>query len=78
MTLGEYRVGVDFNPSGSVAVMDVKAAAAAIIDKLHDMKTAAATNDPERLRLFDIAINAFEAAAMWGVKAVTKRPRNAA
>lgn len=35
MTLGEYRVGIDFNPSSSPDVDSIKQAAAALIDLCH-------------------------------------------
>ncbi len=72
MTLGEYRVGLDFNPSGDPAVNDVKRRAADLIDLCEDLKGA----DPERIRLFALAQTHFEDAAMWAVKAITKKPRS--
>lgn len=38
MSKGEYRVGVDFNPSGNPAVAEVKALAAKLIDAIEDLR----------------------------------------
>lgn len=85
MTKGEYRVGIDFNPSNDDTVGKIKRAAADLIDILDDIPMP--TVDPEadadvlietiehlcevdRLRV--IAQRHIEEAAMWAVKAVTK------
>ena len=67
MTEGEYRVGVSFNPSNNPTVDEIKASAAKLIDL-----TAEHGKDD---RCIALAQTAFEEAAMWAVKAVTKQPR---
>ena len=70
-TLGEYRVGIDFNPTGNVDVGNIKRGAADLIDLLARLRpTHGAT--PENCRLYDRAMDLVEEAAMWGVKAATK------
>lgn len=70
-TLGEYRVGVEFNPSGDENVAHIKQKAADLIDYVNHIDQA----DPEVRRLVELALDHIEDAAMWAVKAVTKRPR---
>lgn len=72
-TLGEYRVGIDFNPSGSDAVAKLKAAAAELIDLIDEIPDQA---DGEVKRLKALAMTHAEDAAMWAVKASTKKPRD--
>ena len=66
-TEGQYRVGVDFNPDGNVNVDHIKLHTASLIDFVlqhgKDERTAA------------LAATAFEDAAMWAVKSVTKKKR---
>ena len=69
---GEYRVGIDFNPSGSEEVIAVKKAAAAFIDMLEPI--AGDRNHPGA-GCAAIAMTEIESAAMWAVKAVTKAPK---
>lgn len=79
LSLGEYRVGVTFNPSKSELVDAIKARAASLLDLIDsiptdiDLKEAdhAAVN-AERVRLKTIAAEYVENAAMWAVKAATK------
>jgi hypothetical protein len=65
---GEWRVGVSFNPSGNVRVDHIKMVTAALIDYTlrhgADDRTAAE------------AATAFETAAMYAVKSVTKHTRD--
>ena len=76
MTKGEYRVGIDFNPSGDDLVGKIKRAAADLID-LIDL-IGAIRNDgeidqyAEVSRLKELAQTEVESAAMWAVKAATK------
>ena len=70
-TEGQYRVGLDFNPSGSRAVHDIKTKAAELIDLLAPI----AAGEDERARLAAVAMTAIEGGAMWAVKAVTKPDR---
>ena len=87
-TLGEYRVGSTFNPSGDDAVTRLKAKAAAFIDEcesqMHCMSERVDRYDGsyeeraqmmESEELFDRAMRECESAAMFAVKAATKRPR---
>ncbi|MBZ9986072.1 hypothetical protein LB572_03060 [Mesorhizobium sp. BH1-1-5] len=72
LTEGEYRVGINFNPSGNAAVDLVKAKAAELIDILAPI---AANRDHPGARCAAVAMTEIESAAMWAVKAVTKQPR---
>ena len=69
-TKGEYRVGVDFNPSGSDLVTNIKKAAAALIDLIDLIPEEA---NPERLRSKALAQTTAEDRGMWAVKAATKK-----
>lgn len=70
MTLGEYRVGISFNPGGNEMVNDIKRAAADLIDLIGTMQKADA---PEEVRrLCALAMTHIEDGAMWAVKAATK------
>jgi hypothetical protein len=71
MTLGEYRVGITFNPGGNKMVDQIKKQAAALIDLVETIKS----DDDEVIRLKSIAVEHFEDAAMWAVKACTKPMR---
>ena len=71
MTLGEYRVGIDFNPSNDDTVNRIKRQAADLIDLIETVSVPVGT---EFFRLKDKAQEAVEDGAMWGVKAATKRP----
>lgn len=81
MTLGEYRVGINFNPSNSGDVAELKTLAAQFIDAVERVRVGAnaRTLDPEHFgevsRLCALAITHAEDAAMWAVKAATKPPR---
>lgn len=72
LTEGEYRVGLNFNPSNNSAVDDIKRRAADLIDVL--TLIAADRNHPGA-RCAANAMEEIESAAMWAVKAVTKQPR---
>ena len=77
-TLGEYRVGFTFNPTGNEMVNKIKRAAADLIDLITtiDNRPGSAdgtTGEIERLKA--LANTHMEDAAMWAVKAVTKPPR---
>jgi hypothetical protein len=78
MTLGEYRVGIPFNPSSNPIVDDIKRRAADLIDVCESMRKESGDleTDAERNRLISIAQTYLEDAAMWAVKAVTKGPRD--
>lgn len=74
MTKGEYRVGKTFNPSNDDMVAAIKSVAGDFIDLVEkiesDFKSVAGN---ERGRLKSLAQTEIESAAMWAVKAATKR-----
>jgi len=72
MTKGEYRVGVDFNPSGDEQIHTVKVTTANLIDALQPLVDLG----DEAGRCAAIAQTKFEEAAMWAVKAITKPSRH--
>jgi hypothetical protein len=71
-TEGEHRVGISFNPSGNPLVDDIKRRAADLIDLLEPISSN--RNHPGA-RCASIAMTEIESAAMWGVKAVTKKEK---
>lgn len=73
MTDGEYKVGIDFNPSNSGAVNQIKTIAAQAINAVLELTKD--SSNPEVKRLAALAVTHFEDGAMWGVKAVTKPDR---
>jgi len=77
MTLGEFRVGITFNPSSDERVNKIKRQAADLIDYIDEYKKEIPhdVEVPEVLRLIALAQTHIEDAAMWAVKAVTKRPK---
>lgn len=72
-TKGEYRVGIDFNPSGDDMVGRLKRAAADLIDLVEEIEAQPDAEVPEVQRLKALAQTHIEDAAMWAVKAATKR-----
>lgn len=76
MTKGEYRVGINFNPSADDTVGRIKRAAADLIDAIEDIASDRDTEvGNERGRLKALAQTAIEDGAMWAVKAATKQAR---
>jgi hypothetical protein len=75
MTRGEYRVGINFNPSSDDMVGKIKRQAADLIDLIESI-TAGHGGDQynEVTRLKALAQTDIESAAMWAVKAATKGP----
>jgi hypothetical protein len=69
MTLGEYRVGINFNPGGNELVNKIKRAAAELIDLIDRVDCA---TESEIIRLKYLAMTHIEDGAMWAVKAITK------
>lgn len=75
-TIGQYRVGLSFNPSNDLTVQRLKEKAAALIDEIDQIVI-----DPGKLdvgevaRLKALAMTGVEEAAMWAVKAATKPER---
>jgi hypothetical protein len=75
MTLGEYRVGITFNPSKDEMVDKIKRIAADLIDLINDIHSDDSGGDDSELRrLKALAMTHVEDAAMWAVKAQTKPP----
>jgi hypothetical protein len=72
MTLGEYRVGINFNPGGDEMVNKIKRAAADLIDLINRVDCI---TESEIIRLKFLAMMHIEDAAMWAVKAATKQER---
>lgn len=75
MTVGEYRVGISFNPSNNETVEKIKRMAADLIDTISDIEDNSMNpiRDAERKRLKALAMTHVEDAAMWAVKATTKQ-----
>lgn len=67
-TLGESRVGIDFNPSGDPEIARVKRKAADLIDAVNALP--APTGEAARVRA--VAMTEIEGAAMWAVKAAAR------
>lgn len=78
MTKGEYRVGINFNPSKDDLVGKIKRQAADLIDLIESIDSVPKSSDGlgahagEKYRLKALAQTAVEEAAMWAVKAATK------
>lgn len=73
-TKGEYRVGISFNPSGDDKVSQIKRQAADLIDLIETIpQHSDLTTDGEVRRLKALAQTEIESAAMWAVKAATKK-----
>jgi hypothetical protein len=73
VTKGEYRVGIDFNPSADDTVGRIKRAAADLIDVIEGIDAHKDGPNPEVMRLKALAQTAIEEGAMWAVKAATKK-----
>lgn len=78
MTLGEKRIQVIFNASGSSSVDKIKRMAAMLIDEIDD--TIPNPVDPDKARWKSMALTAIEEGCGWAVKALTaeteNKPRN--
>jgi len=74
MPKGEYRVGIDSNPSKSDTVGQIKRMAADLINMICDIEDESMNpiRDTERKRLKALAMTGVEEASMWAVKAATK------
>lgn len=71
---GEFRVGVDFNPSGDPVVNEIKQKGAEFIDLVSSIPSAGQTPlQNEKGRLKALAQTSAEEAVMWAVKAATKQ-----
>jgi hypothetical protein len=72
MSLGTDRVRVSFNLSKDSLVDQIKELTAELIDLCHENSRAGQNEkSPEELRLWALAMTAYEEAAMWAVKAAT-------
>lgn len=71
-SLGEYRVGISFNPGGHEMVNKIKRAAADLIDLVDSIDHM---GNAEVARCRALAQTHIEDAAMWAVKAATKPER---
>ena len=71
-SLGQFRVGISFNPGGNPLVDEIKYKAAELIDMIDSIQT----REDEVVRLKALAMTHIEDAAMWAVKAVTKPDRD--
>lgn len=74
MTLGDYRVGITFNPSNNREVDAIKRAAADLIDLIDNIQITHEAFEVTRLKT--LAMTYIEDAAMWAVKAATKPTRD--
>jgi hypothetical protein len=80
MTRGEYRVGINFNPSADDTVGRIKSMAAALIDFIDGIPVLGAETEAQLVRSAEVArlkalaMTEIESAAMWAVKAATKGP----
>jgi hypothetical protein len=78
MTRGEYRVGINFNPSADNMVDRIKRTAANFIDLIDEIPSLGAETEAQLTRVAEVArLKALaqthvEDAAMWAVKAATK------
>lgn len=81
MTNGEYRVGIDFNPSKSDRVGQIKRLAADLIDLIESVPNPDYIDQNDGAHLFEVArlkalaSTSIEQGAMWAVKAATKGKR---
>ena len=71
LSFGEKAVGLNFNPSGDIAVERIKKMFAEAIDFCNENRNVVA--DPEVKRMYSLAITEAQTAQMWAVKALTWR-----
>jgi hypothetical protein len=69
-TLGEARVRTTFNPSNDSLVDQIKQKSAELIDLVSTIPDGS-DYSIHAARLKDLAVTAYEEAAMWAVKAAT-------
>lgn len=69
LTFGEKAVGLTFNPANHGGVQLLKEEAAVFIDSCNNGRDA--SDDPEKKRMYSLAITAAQEAQMWAVKAIT-------
>lgn len=73
-SIGEERVRMDFNVSGSGDVHELKKTTADLINFCQDRKDKDVTHgiqNTEKNELYNLAQRAYEEACMWAVKAAT-------
>lgn len=68
-TFGQKAVGLDFNPTGTLEVHEIKSGFADLIDDMNALRNN--SSSPEQKRLASIAITELQGAQMWAVKALT-------
>ena len=68
LTLGEKAVGLEFNPSGSAEVKEIKEKCA---DLINMVDRACDLTNPVNRKIRDCAIENIITGQMWAVKAVT-------
>ena len=76
MTIGEYKVGTEFNPGKNPVVDGLKQAAAGLINMIVLIpmpEKVTAEQGAEIARLKALAMTRIEEGAMWAVKAATKQ-----
>lgn len=69
LTFGEKAVGITFNPGGNELVNQIKTNFAATIDHLNLCREQA--DNPEKKRMYSVAITELQTSQMWAVKAAT-------
>lgn len=77
LSKGQWRVGMNFNPSKIEMVNEIKKRSAGLIDLVDRVRRIAHKETDlvlkdETIRLCKLAQTCFEEGAMWGVKASTK------
>lgn len=70
LTLGERRVGVNFDPSEDWMVTVIKNQSAALIDILEEIKNGFEQIDGEKIRQISMAQTDIESGCMHGVKSI--------
>ena len=69
LSFSEKAVWFSFNPSNDASVQAIKVKAASFIDFCHTARSW--TDDPEKKRMYSLAITEAQTAQMWAVKATT-------
>lgn len=69
LTFGEKAVGITFNPGGNDLVNLIKTNFALTIDHLNLCRERC--DNPEKKRMYSIAITELQTSQMWAVKAAT-------
>lgn len=69
-SFGEKAVGISFNPSGDSEVDACKREFAAVIDRMHNLRSTRGKS-ADVGRMCSVAITEAQTAQMWAVKAIT-------